>query len=82
MWLSRTDVDTLGDLLDSMVQYRPSARPSAKEVLAHPFFQHRPVPVEVPGPPLTDGRWELYLEYMTEAQAWGDPATRVIGTWY
>ena len=48
LWFSKGDLDTLGDLLTSMTQYRPSDRPSAAEVLKHPWFQHRPslAPVE------------------------------------
>ncbi len=40
----------LGDLLNSMMQFRPSERPTADEVLKHPWFQHRPSLVAVKGP--------------------------------
>jgi len=41
-WFSEADLDTLCDLLHSMIQYRPSDRPSAVEVLKHSWFQRRP----------------------------------------
>ena len=43
-------LQTLGDLLRSMTQYHASNRPSATEVLKHPWFQRCPSLVGVSGP--------------------------------
>lgn len=50
LWFSQDDLENLGDLLSSMTQYRPSNRPSAAEVLRHPWFRHRPSLAPVHGP--------------------------------
>lgn len=39
---SRRDIDTLGDLLDSMMQYRPSDRPQVSDLLDDVWFQRDP----------------------------------------
>ena len=36
LWFSKPNLDTFGDLIISMTQYRPSDRPSASDVLQHP----------------------------------------------
>ena len=41
-WFSKDSLDSLGDLLVSMTQYRPSDRPSATQVLQHRWFQRCP----------------------------------------
>ncbi|CAD6594389.1 MAG: hypothetical protein ASARMPRED_009328 [Alectoria sarmentosa] len=37
MWFTKPSLDTFGDLIISMMQYRPSDRPSASDVLQHPW---------------------------------------------
>ena len=49
LWLTKPDLDTFGGLIISMTQYRPSERPSASEVLEHPWFQRRPTLVYASG---------------------------------
>ena len=39
---SRRDINTLGDLLDSMLQYRPSDRPQASDLLKYPWLRQDP----------------------------------------
>lgn len=48
-WFSKTDLDILGDLLNSIIQYRPSDRPTADQVLAHAWFQRCPSLIAVNG---------------------------------
>ena len=38
-WFSEQSLDSLGDLLVSMTRYRPEDRPSAADVLRHPWFR-------------------------------------------
>ena len=49
LWFTKLDIDIFGDLIVSMTQYRPSDRPSASDVLQHPWFQRRPAMVYTPG---------------------------------
>ncbi|KAL2052447.1 hypothetical protein ABVK25_007319 [Lepraria finkii] len=72
LWFSKGDLDTLGDLLTSMTQYRPSDRPSAAEVLKHPWFQHRPslAPVDGPSREEAEAAYALYkAEYLKKWNA-------------
>lgn len=41
-YFSKADIDTLGTLLQSMMQYRPSDRPQASDLLNHTWFQRNP----------------------------------------
>ena len=41
-WFSKASLELLGGLLTSMTQYRPSDRPTAAEVLEHPWFRRHP----------------------------------------
>ena len=50
LWFSRQDLESLGDLLTSMTQYRPSRRPTAAQILEHPWFRQKPILVPVGGP--------------------------------
>ena len=49
-WFSKPSLDALGDLLTSMTQYHPSDRPSATQVLQHPWFQRCPSFIHIPVP--------------------------------
>ncbi|CAF9908280.1 hypothetical protein IMSHALPRED_006629 [Imshaugia aleurites] len=49
LWFSKPSLDTFGDLIISMTQYRPVDRPSASEVLRHPWFQRSPALTYAPG---------------------------------
>ena len=72
LWFSKGDLDTLGDLLTSMTQYRPSDRPSAAEVLKHPWFQRRPslAPVDGPSREEAEAAFALYkAEYLKKWNA-------------
>lgn len=42
VWFTKPSLDSLGDLLVSMTQFRPSDRPTASDVLRHPWFQCSP----------------------------------------
>ncbi|MCJ1425254.1 hypothetical protein MMC29_003142 [Sticta canariensis] len=41
-YFSKADIDTLGTLLQSVMQYRPSDRPRASDLLNHTWFQRNP----------------------------------------
>ena len=49
LWFTKPSLDVFGDLIISMMQYRPSDRPSASDVLQHPWFQRRPALKYAPG---------------------------------
>ena len=40
-YFSKTVIDSVGQLLQLMMQYRPSDRPSATEILSHAWFDSR-----------------------------------------
>ena len=41
-YFSKVDIDALGALLNSVMQYRPSDRPRAPDLLNHTWFQRNP----------------------------------------
>ncbi|KAL2054438.1 hypothetical protein ABVK25_005186 [Lepraria finkii] len=41
-YFSKADIDTLGTLLQLLMQYRPSDRPRASDLLNHTWFQRNP----------------------------------------
>ncbi len=43
-YFSKADIEILGGLLQSMMQYRPSSRPRASQSLNHIWFQKNPFP--------------------------------------
>lgn len=74
-WFSKPDLDSLGDLLNSMTQYRPADRPSATEVLKHPWFQGCPPLVAVEGPTKAEEALRD-LEELKKLKL--DPKTRIV----
>ena len=40
---TQTEIETFGDLLDSMLQYHAEERPTASEILKHPWLQGNPL---------------------------------------
>ena len=54
LWFSKQDLESLGNILTSMTQYRPSCRPTAAQVLEHPWFRQKPILVPVDGPSRTE----------------------------
>lgn len=41
-YFSKADIEIAGELLQSMLQYRPSNRPQASQLLQHRWFQKNP----------------------------------------
>ncbi len=41
-YFSGSDIDALGTLLESVLQYRPPDRPRASDLLSHSWFQRKP----------------------------------------
>ena len=78
LWFSKGDLDTLGDLLTSMTQYRPSDRPSAAEVLEHPWFQHRPSLAPVDGPSREEAEAAYALDKAEYLKKWNIDESSVI----
>ena len=78
LWFSKGDLDTLGDLLTSMTQYRPSDRPSAAEVLKHPWFQHRPSLAPVDGPSREEAEAAYALHKAEHLKKWNVDESSVI----
>lgn len=78
LWFSKGDLDTLGDLLTSVTQYRPSDRPSATEVLKHPWFQHRPSVVPVDGPSKEEAEAACALHKAEYLKKWNVDESSVI----
>ena len=78
LWFSKGDLDTLGDLLTSMTQYRPSDRPSAAEVLKHPWFQHRPSLAPVDGPSREEAEAAYALHKVEYLKKWNVDESSVI----
>ena len=64
LWFSKASLGSFADLIISMTQYRPSDRPSASEVLQHPWFQRSPDLDYEPG--------EITWETAYEAKKWPD----------
>lgn len=62
LWFSKLDLESLGDLLTSMTQYRPSCRPTAAQILEHPWFRQEPILVPVDGPSKAEAEaaWASY----------------------
>ena len=48
-YFSEANIDTLGALLQSVMQYRPSDRPRASDLLNHNWFQHSPFTLQLQG---------------------------------
>lgn len=78
LWFSGGDLDTLGNLLMSMIQYRPSDRPSTAEVLKHPWFQHRPSLALVDGPSREEAEAAYALDEAEYLKKWKVDESSVI----
>lgn len=78
LWFSKGDLETLGDLLASMTQYHPSDRPSAAEVLKHPWFQHKPSLAPVDGPSREEAEVAYALDKAEFLKKWNVDESSVI----
>ncbi|KAL0213190.1 hypothetical protein RCL1_006816 [Eukaryota sp. TZLM3-RCL] len=69
------------DLLFSMLQYEPSKRPSAADLLQHPFFYEDPLPRPHHSMPKFDSQFDLLRESMVKVLRSAPSVTNRKRTW-